>query len=148
MKLISPETNHRYEQWAPVVGRILFGILLLMGALFKIPFTERFALESGMAAAHGVPLPSMAVFIQFVLEGLAATAVIVGYRTRMVAFWLMLYTILLTLIFHFGFESPEALGQFISQLGLIAGLLYLSVYGAQHAARKRDALPHGVMRRE
>ena len=144
MKMISPEYNLNYEHWAPVVGRVLFALLFLVGALFKIPFTAGFAMESGMTAAHYVPLPNVAVFIGFVIEVVAAAALIVGYRTRMVAFWLMLYTILLTLIFHSGFESPDALGQFISHLGLIAGLLYMSVYGAQYAARERDTLPHGL----
>ena len=146
MKMISPQYNLNYEHWAPVFGRVLFALLFLAGALLKIPFTAGFAIESGMTAAHHVPLPAVAVFIRFVIELVAAAALIVGYRTRMVAFWLMLYSILLTLIFHSGFESPEALGQFISQLGLIAGLLYLSVYGAQYAGRERDVLPHGVLR--
>ena len=72
MKMISPEYNLNYEHWAPVVGRVLFALLFLVGALFKIPFTTGFAMESGMTAVHYVPLPDVAVFIGFVIEVVAA----------------------------------------------------------------------------
>ncbi|MES2225476.1 MAG: DoxX family protein [Patescibacteria group bacterium] len=137
-----PHFSRAYENWAPVVARVLFGGLFLMGAAFKIPGTQGFIMESGMTAAAGVPLATIAVALAFVLEVVLGVSLIVGWHVRNAAFVLAIFTLALALIFYRNFADPMVMGQFISHLGLIAGLLYISVYGAQYAAVKRDTLPH------
>jgi len=127
-----------YENWAPVVGRVFLAAVFLVGAVFKIPGTKSLAGEVAFTAKAGVPLAPLAVFLAFLLELFAGIALVVGWKTRPVAFILALYTALLTLIFHFHFSTPMALDEFMSHLGLIGGLLYISVYGARHAAVERD----------
>lgn len=98
-------------------------------------------MEVGMTAAVGVPFASVAVVLAFILEVVGAVAIIVGYKTRLFAFLLALFTALLTVLFHMNFSDPMGMGMFISHLSLIGGLLYLSVYGAQKAAVARCPLP-------
>ena len=117
-----------------------------MGASVKIPGTESFMMQAEMAAAVGIPLASVAIFLAFVLELVAGLAVIIGWNTRLFAFVLMLFTILLTVLFHMNFEDPMGIGMFMGHLYLIAGLLYLSVYGAQKMAIKTCPLPQGMMK--
>lgn len=127
-----------YEQWAPVVGRVLLAVPFAAGALFKIPTTAGFTMEAGMTAQAGVPLPEVAVFLGFVIEVIAALALVLGWQTRPTAFLLVLYTILLTAIFHHDFSTPQAIGAIITHVYLIGGLLYLSVYGARYIAVSKD----------
>ncbi len=141
-----PFQARAYETWAPVIGRVLLAVGFLIGAFFKIPGTEGYTMEVGMAAAVGIPFAAVAVFLAFILEIVASIAIIIGWKTRLFAFLLMLFTILVTALFHMTFADPMAFGMFVSHLSLIGGLLYLSVYGAQSMAVKTCPLPQGMTR--
>ncbi len=127
-----------YEAWAPVAGRVLLAVPFLVGALFKIPGTQGFGMEASMTAQVGVPLATVAVFLAFVLELVAAIGFIIGWKVRPITAILIPYVILLTWLFHFNFSTPTDIGFFVDHLVLIGGLLYLSVYGAKHAAVQKD----------
>ncbi len=133
-----PNYSRAYQNWAPVLGRVLFGLLFLMGAAFKIPGTGGFTAEAAMTAAAGVPFATIAVALAFLLEVVAGLALIVGWHARNAAFVLAVFTLALALIFYHDFSNQMQMGEFVSHLGLIAGLLYVSVYGARHAAVKKD----------
>jgi len=139
-----PFQSRAYETWAPVVGRILLAVGFLIGASMKIPGTESFTMEVGMTAAAGVPFAYLAVILAGILEVVAGVAIIIGWNTRLFAFLLTLFTILLTALFHMSFADPMAFGIFMGHLYLIGGLLYLSVYGAQNMAVKTCPLPQGM----
>jgi putative oxidoreductase len=136
-----PNYSKAYEQWAPVVGRVLFGGLFLLGASLKIPGTASFAGEVAMTASAGVPFATIAVLLALVIELVGGIALIIGWNARIAAFVLAPFTLILTLIFHSNLADPNQAGMFTLHLTLIAGLLYTSVYGAQHAAVSKDALP-------
>lgn len=139
-----PFQTRAYETWAPVLGRVLLAGGFLMGASMKIPGTESFAMEVAMTAAVGVPFAYVAVILAGILELVAGVAIIVGWNARFFAFLLMLFTILLTALFHMSFADPMAIGIFMGHLYLIGGLLYVSVYGAQGMAVKACPLPQGL----
>ncbi|MBP9816522.1 MAG: DoxX family protein [Candidatus Pacebacteria bacterium] len=139
-----PFLTRPYETWAPFVGRLLMGAVFLVGASFKIPGTEGFTAEVGMAAAAGVPIATVAVFLAFILEVVAGVSIIVGWQTRLWAFLLMLFTVLLTAIFYRNLSDMMVFGMFMSHLGLIAGLLFISTYGAQSKAVTTCPLPQGM----
>lgn len=133
-----PHYSRAYENWAPVVGRAFFGILFLFGAVLKIPGTAHFTEEVGFTASAGVPFALIAVTLAFILEVIAGIALIIGWKARTAAFILAIYTVILTLVFYHNFNDILAAGNFVSHLGLIAGLLYISVYGAQYAAVSKN----------
>lgn len=139
-----PFQARAYEKWAPFLGRVLFAALFLMAASGKIPGTPMYAMEVGMTAAAGVPFPEIAVFLALIVEGVGGLMLLFGWNARLAAFVLGLLTALLTAVFHMSFAGPAEIGQFISHLGLIAGLLYVSVYGAQSVAVKTCPLPQGM----
>ncbi|MDB5264771.1 MAG: DoxX family protein [Parcubacteria group bacterium] len=130
-----------YENWAPVAGRVIFGLLFLMGASFKIPGTQGFIMEVGMTAAAGFPFATVAVFLAFLIEVIAGVSLIIGWQTRRAACVLAALTFILALVFYHNFADQMQMGMFVSHMGLIAGLLYISVYGAQHVAARKDVLP-------
>lgn len=139
-----PHQTRAYETWAPVVGRIFLAVPFLMAAAFKVPGTDMFAMQVAASAAVGIPLPEVAVTLAFILEVVGGIALIIGWKTRLFAFLLVLFTALVTLLFHFNFSDPMKAGEFISHLAMIGGLLYLSTYGAQNVAVATCPLPQGM----
>ena len=130
--------SRTYEHWAPAVARWIFGLLFLLGAFYKIIWH---AAQVAETAAAGVPLPEVAVWLAFIFELVTGIALIIGWKVRPIAFLLALYVLLLAFIFYHNFADPMIMGQFMSHMAFIAGLLYISVYGAQHVAVKKDSLP-------
>lgn len=133
-----PPFTRAYEDWAPVVARIIFGVQFLIGAAFKIMIHS---MEVAQTAATGWPLPEISVWAAFVLELVAGICLIVGYRVRTVAAILAAYVLLLAVLFYRNVSDPMIMGEFISHMAFIAGLLYVSVYGTQKAAVSKDSLP-------
>ena len=130
-----------YEKWVPVLVRFIFGFVFLMSAYYKIPGTESFAMQVGMSEAVGIPFPYVAVLLAFVLEIVASAALIVGYKTRLAAFLLAGFVMLIGLFFYRNWADQTTFGYFMTCVTEAAGLLYISVYGAQHVAVKKDPLP-------
>lgn len=139
--MIEPYRARAYEKWAPVIARIAFGLQFLLGAAFKIPGTPMFGMEVAQTAAAGVPLATVAVLLAFILEAAAGLMLVFGWHARKAAFVLAPYVLLLALIFYRNIADPMIMGEFVSHLAFIAGLLYVSVYGAQHFAVRKDPLP-------
>jgi len=137
---MQPKHYSLYERFAPVVARLIFGGQFLLGAAFKIPGTQGFAGEVAMTAAEGLPYATIFVGIAFVVEVVCALCIILGYRARAAAFVLAAFTLSLAIIFYTSnLSDPMMFGAFISHLGFIAGLLYVSVYGAKTFALRKDA---------
>ena len=133
-----PPFNKSFEVWAPVVARITFGLQFLLGAAFKIPTTEGFHMESAMTAATGWPLATLSVFLAFILEVTAGLCLVLGFKTRIAAGILSLFTLLLAFVFYRHISDPMTMGMFVSHLAFVAGLLYVSVYGAKSFALRKD----------
>lgn len=136
-----PPFSRAYERWAPVVARVIFGLIFLFSASAKIPGTALFASNVLQTADVGVPFATVAVFLAFILELVAGLALLLGWKTRLAAAALIPYVVLLLFLFHLSFENPLDTGLFIDHFILIAGLIFLSVYGAQNLAMKKDAPP-------
>ncbi len=141
-----PFQTRAYETWAPVIGRVLIAGAFLMGAAFKIPGTSGFTNEVAMSAAAGIPFAMVAVFLAFILEVVAGVSLIIGWNTRLMAFLLMLFTLVLIFFFYRDISDPMKIGMLVSHLNLVAGLFYMSVYGAQKIAVKACPLPQGLMK--
>ncbi len=139
-----PFLTRPYETWAPVVGRVLFGLLFLNGAFWKIPGTDMFTMQVAGAEAVGLPFATVAVFLAFLLEVVAGIMLVVGWNTRMAASALIVFVILIAVFYGRNLADMQQMMTFFTCLQLIAGLLYVSVYGAQRAAIATCPLPKGL----
>lgn len=129
-----------FEHWAPVLGRILLGVLFLVPGIMKI---MGFAGTVAYAEAFGVPFATVAVVLAIIIEIVGGALLILGIWTRFASWILFLFLIPVTLYFHTGFaDDPTQMTQFLKNLGIMGGLLYVSVYGAQKCAVKKCAMPH------
>jgi len=144
MKL--PHLTRPYEVWAPVIGRILFGLLFLNSAFYKIPGTEMFNMQVEMSAAVGIPFAMIAVTLAFVLEVIAGVALVIGWNTRTAAASLIVFVVLIAAFFGRNLADQVQMMTFFACLQIIAGLLYVSVYGAQSVSVAKCPLPHNATR--
>lgn len=130
-----PHFTPAFERWAPFIARLIFGFQFLLGAYFKIIWHS---MEVAQTAAVGWPMAEISVWAAFVLEVVAGIALIIGWQVRTVAAILAAYVLLLAFVFYRNIVDPMVMGQFVSHLGFIAGLLYVSVYGAKSLAIRKD----------
>lgn len=104
----------------PFIGRILLSIVFLTSAIKKI---GNFDAQAAKMAAKGIGAP------EFMLAGgtafllLGVLSLILGYKTRLGAFLLILFLIPVTLIFHWDLSDPGQTTQLYKNLGLVGGLL-------------------------
>lgn len=102
-------------------------IQFAVAALFKV---IGFSAEVGQTAAAGVPWAGAAVAAALALEALGVVSLLLGWQIRRIALALAAYVALLAVIFYHNWSDPMVMGLFISHLGLIAALMYVSAYGA------------------
>lgn len=125
MSTVSPTDTIR--DWAFLTGRVL------LVALFALSGLQKFGQIDGISAAlgsKGIPLPALAAWGGALLEVVGAVGVLVGYRTRIAAAGLIVFTVLATVLFHNYWDfAPEAReGEFIhflKNVGLVGGFLLL-----------------------
>jgi putative oxidoreductase len=127
--------NSRYEDWAPLVARVFLAIQFGIAAYFKIVFWGG---EVAQTAAVGVPVASVAVGAALLLEVVGVLALLTGYRVRPIALLLALYCALLAVLFYHNWSDQMTFGLFVSHMGLIAALLYVSAFGSGRLASARD----------
>ena len=104
---------------------------LFLSALFLISGFGKIAAYSGTAAymsALGVSAALLPLVI--VTEIAGAIAIVVGWKTRVVAFLLAGYSLLAALLFHRNFGDQIEMIMFLKNVSIAGGLLLLVANGA------------------
>ena len=113
------------EKSSELAGRILLASMFLIAGLGKIG--GGYAGTQGYMEAMGVPGALLPLVIA--LEVLGAVALIVGYRTRLVAFLLAGFSIAAGLIFHGGADQMQQV-MLLKNVAIAGGLLIVVSRGA------------------
>jgi putative oxidoreductase len=121
---------------APRPATALLGRIAI-AAIFLVSGTAKLVDVAGTAAhmsAVGIPFPEPLAMFAGVAEILGALSLMFGALTRVGAIGLILFLIPTTLLFHNfwaleGDEQRLQLVQFLKNLGLIGGLIFLISYG-------------------
>jgi putative oxidoreductase len=115
----------------PLVGRILIAALFLVAGLHKIMI---FSQQVGYFTRLGFPLPEVATVLSILVEVGGALALIAGWRTRCVAWLLIVFTLVATFMAHRFWEFEPAfrsnqMNHFLKNFAIIGGLLFLAAFG-------------------
>jgi putative oxidoreductase len=113
--------------WAPLLGRLFLAAIFVFSGINKV---LNFEGVTGAVESVGIPLPAVATVITIILELGGALLLIVGWKIRLGALALIVFTALATAFFHMDFADQSQVTQFLKNLGLIGGLLYVIAYGA------------------
>lgn len=124
------------ERLAPVFGRGLMALIFLLAAYFKILNWDS---TVSTLEAHRLPFPAFLLAVALLTELLCGAAVFVGFRTRMAALLLFLYTCTVTYVLHdfWTYADPAQLQRyahelqlFVKNMAIAGGLLLLVGHGA------------------
>lgn len=118
-------TNNVARNSAEFVGRVLLVVLFLMSGLGKI---SAYDATAGYMASMGVPSIGLPAVI--VLEVLGAAAIILGFKTRIVAALLAGFTLATGLLFHNNFADQMQMIMFLKNVSITGAFLMLVANGA------------------
>lgn len=117
---------------AALAGRILLGALFLPAGIGKLTGFEG---TVGYIASAGLPLPAVAAALAVLLEIAGGIALVAGFRTRLAALALAVFTLVASLSFHAYWSVPadqQMVQQlmFFKNLAVVGGLLTVVAWGA------------------
>jgi len=122
----------KYQNQLALSARVLMAILFLVAGIGKI---GGFAGTVGYIASKGLPMPQLGAAIAIVVELGGSLALIAGYKTRLVAIVMALFTLAAALLFHnFWALPPEQVYvnqiMFMKNLSIAGGFLMICAFGA------------------
>jgi putative oxidoreductase len=110
---------------ADLAARILMATLFLVTGLGKV---TGYAATQGYMAAMGVPGVLLPLVIALEIGG--AIAIVLGFRTQLVALLLAGFCVVAALIFHRAPGDPMQSLMFMKNLAIAGGFLHMTVFGS------------------
>ena len=106
-------------------GRIFLSALFLIEGLGKL-FTQ----EQVITYMEDYGVPDMLFIPAVVVEILFPLLLIVGYKTRLAALVMALFTLTVAIIFHTDFSDGMQLISFLKNLAIAGGFMIIIAYGS------------------
>ena len=115
-----------------LAGRLLMAALFLPAGIHKV---TGFAGTVSHISSAGLPLPDVAAVLAVVVEIGGAAALILGYRTRLAAVALAVFTLVASYFFHKYWAMPadqQTVQQllFFKNMAVVGGLFTIAAWGA------------------
>lgn len=119
-----------------VVARVLLALVFVLAGFSKLGGLDGTA---AYIASKGLPMAWALALLTALLEVVAGLALAVGYRARLAALALALFTLLATVLFHNFWAMPADQAQvqqlmFMKNLSIVGGLLMVFGLGAGGAS--------------
>ena len=108
-----------------LVGRIFLSALFLIEGVGKL-----FAQEQVITYMEDYGVPGMLFIPAVVVEILFPLLLIVGYKTRLAALVMALFTLTVAIIFHTDFSDGMQLISFLKNLAIAGGFMIIIAYGS------------------
>ena len=108
-----------------LVGRIFLSALFLIEGVGKL-FTQ----EQVIMYMEDYSVPSILFIPAVVVEILFPLLLIVGYKTRLAALVMALFTLTVAIIFHTDFSDGMQLISFLKNLAIAGGFMIIIAYGS------------------
>jgi putative oxidoreductase len=125
-----------YNPMLPLAGRLLIATIFLVAGIRKV---LGFAGTVGYFTKLGFPAAEAFAVIAIIIELGGAILLIVGWRTRWVAWLLALFVAIATAMAHRFWEFDAAqfnnqLNHFLKNVAIIGGLLFVATFGPGRAS--------------
>ncbi|UYY78471.1 DoxX family protein [Sphingomonas sp. R1] len=111
----------------PLVGRLGIAAIFLLSGLSKLAAP---AATIGYIAASGLPLPQLGYAIALLVELVGGAALVLGYRTRLVAAILAAFSLATAFAFHAALGDQNQFIHFFKNIAMAGGLLQVVAFGA------------------
>jgi putative oxidoreductase len=109
-----------------LAGRILLAAIFVISGAGKI-----FAAQAtqGYIASAGLPFPQLAFLVAVVIELGGGLLLAVGYKTRLAAIALAVFTVVAGLIFHSAIGDQNQFAHLLKNFAIVGGLLQVVAFG-------------------
>ena len=111
---------------AAAAGRLFLATIFLVSGFAKL---AQPAGVIGYIASAGLPLPTVALGLAILLEVGGGVLLVLGYRSRLVAGLLALFSIVTALVFHSALGDQNQLNHFLKNIAIAGGLLQIVAFG-------------------
>jgi putative oxidoreductase len=120
-----------YSQGVLLLGRVLLALLFVIFGYMKL---TNFGGTVGYFTKWGFPLPQVVTVIAIVAELGGGLLLLVGWKTRLVAWILAVYVVIAAAVAHryWTYDPAQVFAQtsfFYKNLAIVGGLLYMAVIG-------------------
>ena len=122
----SPSNEAAAASAALLAGRVLISAMYIMAGFSKLTAIGGTAQWFG---SIGLPAPTLVAILVGLVELVGGIAVLVGFRTRIAAVVLAVFTVAATLIAHTDLADMNQLLFFQKNLAITGGFLVLAVFG-------------------
>ncbi len=109
-----------------LAGRILIALLFFVSGVLKI---LHFTGTVDYFTKVGMPASQIMTVIAIIIELGGGILLIVGWRTRWVAWLLALFVLVATVVGHRVWEDAAQLDHFLKNVAIIGALLYIAAFG-------------------
>jgi putative oxidoreductase len=115
----------------PLIARILLGAIFLISGVRKV---MGFAATAAYLTKLGFPAPEVMAVIAMIIEVGGSILLIIGWKTRWVAWLLALFVLIAAFAAHrfWEFDAAQATNQmnhFLKNLAIVGGLLMVACFG-------------------
>jgi len=114
-------------RYLPFVGRLLIGLPFAMSGFGKL---AAYGPTVAKISAVGLPVPPLAFTVAVVVELGGGLLLIAGYRARVIAIALALFSLVTAALFHSNFADQNQMIHFLKNVMLAGGLLQIAAFGA------------------
>ncbi|HEY8681877.1 MAG TPA: DoxX family protein [Rhodanobacter sp.] len=118
---------NRQPSLVPAAARVLLASLFLISGFGKLVAP---AATKAYIVSAGLPLPDLAYLIAVAVEVGLGLALLVGFRTRVVAALMAAFTVATAFAFHAHFADQNQMIHFLKNVAISGGLLQVAAYGA------------------
>ena len=125
-----PATDHdrtSLSAYAAAGGRLLLAAIFLLSGFSKV--TDP-ASALGYIGSVGLPFPRVALGVAILVEIVGGLALVLGYRTRLVALALAGFSLATAAFFHSALGDQNQFIHFFKNIAMAGGLLQVAAFGA------------------
>lgn len=127
--------NDVIRDYGPPLGRIMIAAIFVISGFGKLMDPGGTA---GYIASQGLPMSQVLAWAAVVVELLGGLMLVVGFKVRAAALVIFLFTIVVTVVFHPWWADPAQKIDFLKNLAILGGLLYVAAHGAGKLAVDAD----------
>lgn len=131
------------ESYAAAAGRVLLSLIYLMSGFGKL--TDRTGTIQYIESA-GLPLPSVAYLLAVACELGGGLAVLAGFKARIAAAVMCVFTLAAALGFHSNFADPNMMIHFMKNVAIAGGFLMIVAFGPGRLSVDEHMSAHGAVR--
>jgi putative oxidoreductase len=114
------------QQLTALLGRILMAALFLWAGYGKL---MNFSGTVAYATSAGLPMPQLGIIVAIIVELLFSLLFIIGFRIRLVALVMAVFTIATAVFFHQNVADTAQLTNFMKNVCIAGGFLQVVAFG-------------------